>query len=128
MLIRLLIVGRLTEWKSASLLRSGQVKSCMGSNPISSANIIYLVYNTICLLRGYIMKGYGLPRLHDVSSPDLDAIQQFGLQSSAGNMKGIGGDIRSSFRNSSIKRTRRRYYKKRARALSKKECMVSETK
>lgn len=61
------------------------------------------------------MKAYGLPRNDDVEFPDVADIHQYGLKSSAGHLRGKGGDIRSSFRNSKSKRNSRRYYKRKAR-------------
>ena len=61
------------------------------------------------------MRGYGLPRHNDVKFPDMGDIRDYGLKSSAGNLEGKGGDIRSSHKNSQKKRNIRRYFKKKAR-------------
>lgn len=65
------------------------------------------------------MKPYGLPRVKEVEAPDLVDIQTYGLRSSAGNLPGKGGEIRSLFKNSRKKRNIRRYWKKRERKIIK---------
>lgn len=61
------------------------------------------------------MKAYGLPRHDNVENPDLGDICDYGLKSSAGNLEGKGGDIRSSHKSSRNKKQTRRIYKRKAR-------------
>lgn len=55
------------------------------------------------------MKGYGLPRNHDVGSPDLQDIRVYGLKTSAGSITG------RALQRSCSKRRSRRIWKKKAR-------------
>lgn len=61
------------------------------------------------------MKAYGLPRIAYLEYPDVGDIQEFGLKSSVGHLRGKGGDIKSYFRNSAVKRSVRRRHKRAAR-------------
>lgn len=73
------------------------------------------------------MKPYGLKRLINYPYPDCADIYVGGRKSSAGNIPGKGGDIRSSFKSSSSKRSTRRYWKRVARAQHRKECVNMST-
>lgn len=66
------------------------------------------------------MRGYGLPRNQDVEYPDMCDLHTYGLNSSAGCLKGKGGDIRSH-QHTDNKQTARRYWKKRERQRVKRE-------
>ena len=66
------------------------------------------------------MKGYGLPRNDDVAHPDCGDLRFYGLQSSAGHLRGKGGDIRGL--RTSGKRKARRRWKKMARREGKAMC------
>ena len=68
------------------------------------------------------MRAYGLPRNHDVTSPDCADIRLYGLKGSAGHLPGPGGDIRSSFRNAAAKARARRTYARQARAAGRAAC------
>lgn len=68
------------------------------------------------------MKGYGLPRNTDVAAPDCADTATYGLKSSAGNLRGKGGDIHSNFRSSEAKARARRTWKRAARAEGKAAC------
>jgi hypothetical protein len=68
------------------------------------------------------MKPYGLPRCDDVAHPDVADCQQYGLKSSAGNLPGKGGDIRSMHKKSASKRASRRTFKRIARRAGKAAC------
>lgn len=60
------------------------------------------------------MKPYGLPRNHDVGSPDCADIRHYGLKTSVGHVAKHGGDVRASQKSHS-KRNARRIFKKRHR-------------
>lgn len=68
------------------------------------------------------MKPYGIPRKLCFLYPDMGDIAQAALKSSAGHYPGPGGDIRSSFKNSSVKRATRRIYKRKARVEGRAAC------
>ena len=72
------------------------------------------------------MKGYGLPRNHDIDGPDVADIHNYGLKGSAGHIPGPGGDIRSNFKNPDAKAARRRSFKRKAREEGKKECHLDD--
>jgi hypothetical protein len=72
-----------------------------------------------------IMKPYGIPRNKDIECPDLDDISRYGFKSSVSRIKSKSGDIKNSFRKSSIKRRIRRVWKRKARNINKKECYES---
>ena len=61
------------------------------------------------------MRPYGLPRNTDVSSPDCEDLATYALKSSAGHLRGPGGDFHSNRRSSSAKRNTRRTFKRDAR-------------
>jgi len=63
------------------------------------------------------MKGYGLPRNHDVGSPDAADIRYYGLATHVGRLNG-----RTSQRSSS-KRATRRIWKRVARMEGKRDCL-----
>lgn len=65
------------------------------------------------------MKGYGLPRNHDVGSPDAVDIHYYGLKSAAGSVRGKGGDFHGYIRNKEAKQNTRRIYKKSQRHAEK---------
>jgi len=65
------------------------------------------------------MKGYGLPRNHEVGSPDCADIRKYGLKSSAGHLPGKSGEVRSNFKCNASKKRARRYWKKKARSEGK---------
>ena len=60
------------------------------------------------------MKAYGLPRNHDVGSPDVGDIRLYGLKTAAG-----GKDYH---RNKTAKAATRRLWKKTARRAAKASC------
>jgi hypothetical protein len=61
------------------------------------------------------MKPYGIPRTFDMMLVDPPVMRQYGLKGSTANLRGKGGDIRSSIKNSNTKREIRRSYKRKAR-------------
>jgi hypothetical protein len=65
------------------------------------------------------MRAYGAPRTMDRQWPDLLDIRNHGLPSASSRCRGKGGDIKNSFRRSTVKRTIRRFWKKRERLASK---------
>ena len=65
------------------------------------------------------MKPYGIPRLPEISEPDMGDIKEFARPGRVGNLPTKGGDIRSHDKNSAAKRATRRVYKRRARAEGK---------
>lgn len=73
------------------------------------------------------MKPYGLPRILDLIQPDCADINLYALKSSSSHIKGKGGDIRNSVRNSAVKRATRRIYKKRIRAKHKHQLRLQGT-
>jgi hypothetical protein len=68
------------------------------------------------------MKPYGLPRNHDVGSPDVGDIHQYGLKSCTGRLRGKGGDIRSMFKSAADKARSRRTWKRAARRANRAAC------
>lgn len=66
------------------------------------------------------MKAYGLPRDLDIEFPDLLDIQIYGLKSSTGQNKSLGGDYRGSAKSKS-RNSARRTYKKLARNSAKRD-------
>lgn len=60
------------------------------------------------------MKGYGLPRNHDVGSPDVSDIHLYGLKTA------IGG--KDYHKNKAAKASARRLWKKAARRAAKAAC------
>lgn len=68
------------------------------------------------------MRGYGLPRNHDVAGPDVGDIKAYGMPGSAGHLRGKGGVYRSYFKNPFAKRAARRYWKRCERAAGKRAC------
>ena len=69
------------------------------------------------------MHAYGVHRNIDLICPDKADIGEYGLKSSAGSLRGKGGDIRSMHKNSASKRAARRRYKRRARQENKNSCV-----
>jgi len=72
------------------------------------------------------MKAYGIPREAYLKYPDLGDIYKYGLPGHLGNLPGRGGDIRSLFRSSTVKKQIRRMYKRRARLEGKMVCQHEE--
>ena len=70
------------------------------------------------------MKAYGIDSMP--THCDVADIHAFGLKSSAGKLRGKGGDIQSNHRNSEVKRQTRRMFKRRARAQGRKECCEAQ--
>lgn len=68
------------------------------------------------------MKPYGIPRTLDLVYPDMGDIANYGLKSSAGHLRGKGGDIRSNFKNPQAKARSRRQFARAARAEGKAAC------
>ena len=68
------------------------------------------------------MKPYGVPRLKDLESPDCADIHKFGLKSSKSRVKGIGGDIKNSFRKPQSKKSSRRVWKGKERQKARSIC------
>ena len=67
------------------------------------------------------MKAYGHPRWIDLDFPDLGDIHEFGLKSAKSRVRGKSGDFKNSFRKPAKKRAARRVWKKRQRAINKRE-------
>lgn len=67
------------------------------------------------------MKGYGIPRHLGAQWPDVADGRKYAVQASAVNLRGKGGDIRSNYKNSSVKRSVRRYWKGKERVLALKD-------
>lgn len=65
------------------------------------------------------MRGYGLPRNHDVEMPDVADLKNYALKSAAGTIRGKGGDFRGYWKNSQSKRNQRRIWKKAERMRTK---------
>jgi hypothetical protein len=70
------------------------------------------------------MKPYGIPRVDDFEFPDLGAINSLGLKSSVGSVP-KHGIHRGHHKNKVVKAQVRRFYKRKARAQGKKECVGS---
>ena len=65
------------------------------------------------------MRGYGLPRNHDVEAPDCLDIATYGLKSCIGSVVRKNGERHNSFRNVDAKARTRRIWAKKARAEGK---------
>jgi hypothetical protein len=70
------------------------------------------------------MKPYGIPRILDVEFPDIADIHRFGLKSSIGHFSEKGGEFKSYIRNCHSKASTRRYWKRKARQISK--CLIQK--
>lgn len=70
------------------------------------------------------MRAYGLPRDDCVRYPDLADIRYYGLKSCAGRIP-RHGEFRSYFKNSRIKRSTRRYWKRKERRFGKSLCKMN---
>ncbi len=71
------------------------------------------------------MKAYGLPRVPEISFPDVGDIREFARPGRVGRFPGKGGDYRSWDKNVAAKKATRRIYKRRARAEGKAACVAS---
>lgn len=67
------------------------------------------------------MKPYGIPRVPELEWPDVVDIQKFARPSRAGRIFRADGDYKSYIRNSSTRKSIRRYWKKKARNAGKRE-------
>ena len=67
------------------------------------------------------MRGYGLPRQDGVEYPDIVDIQHYALKTSTGKIQEPGGDYKPYIRKATHRATARRIWKKKERALTKKE-------
>ena len=64
------------------------------------------------------MIAYGHPMNKNLEAPDIADIQEYGLKTSVGSVKGKGGDYPTLYFNTSqAKRTARRVWKKRERQI-----------